>query len=106
MNALRRRMAVEPERLDGLIRPLLAEFTLHTDSYRRMAVPENLPESLRALYPSKGFYFEKELNDFSLLKSAALADEIAGGFRRFAPLYRYFDELTPEEDADPTIDRR
>ena len=106
MNALRRRMAAEPERLDALMRPLLEEFTLHADCYRRMAVPGHLPESLRPLYTAKGFYLEKELNDFSLLKSAALADEIAGGFRRFAPLYRYFDELTPEEDADTTVDRR
>lgn len=105
MNALRRRMVTEPDRLAGLISPLSDTFTLHADIYRRMTVPENLPDCLRPLYPAKGFYFEKELNDFQLLKSPALVEEIAGGYRRLAPLYRYFSELTPEADADETVDR-
>ena len=105
MNALRRRMVTEPERLISLLEPLESEFTLFSENYRRMAIPEELPEILRRLYPTKGFYFEKPLNDFSLLKSPALAEEIARSFRLLAPMYHYLQTLTPEEDADNTVDR-
>ena len=105
MNALRRRMVTEPERLISLLEPLESEFTLFSENYRRMAIPEELPEILRQLYPTKGFYFEKPLNDFSLLKSPALAEEIARSFRLLAPMYHYLQTLTPEEDADNTVDR-
>lgn len=105
MNALRRRMVTEPDVLTALMEPLLLEFTLFTDNYKRMAIPEGVPEILRQLYPTKGFYFEKPLNDFGLLKSPALADEIARSYRLLKPMYRYLRTLTPEEDADTTVDR-
>lgn len=102
MNGLRRRMVTEPEPLIALLEPLLGEFTLCTDNYRRMAIPDGMPEILRQLYPTRGFYFEKPLNDFSLLKSSALAEEIARSYRLLAPMYSYLHALTPVEDADMT----
>ena len=105
MNALRRRMITEPDRLLSILSSLAGEFTLYTDNYRRMAIPDGVPEGLRHLYPTKGFYFEKPLNDFSLLKSPALAEEIARSYRLLAPMYHYLQELVPEADADDTVDR-
>lgn len=105
MNALRRRMATEPERLVDLMTPVLREFTLSTDNYRRMAVPDELPDILRPLYPTRGFYFSKPLNDFALLKSPALAEEIARGYQALAPMHQYLQTLVPEADADNTVDR-
>ena len=106
MNALRRRMVTEPDQLISILEPLQGEFTLFTDNYRRMAIPESVPEALRSLYPTKGFYFEKPLNDFSLLKSPALAEEISRAYRLLAPMYRYLQTLVPEADADNTVDRK
>lgn len=105
MNALRRRMVTEPDRVAELMTPVLSEFTLSTDNYRRMVVPEELPDILRPLYPTRGFYFSKPLNDFALLKSPALAEEIARGYRLLTPMHQYLQTLTPEEDADDTVDR-
>lgn len=105
MNALRRRMVTEPEKLIELLQSLEGEFTLSTDNYRRIAIPDSVPDILRPLYPTKGFYFEKPLNDFSLLKSPALAEEIARSYRLLAPMYHYLQTLTLEEDADTTVDR-
>lgn len=105
MNALRRRMVTEPDRVAELMTPVLSEFTLSTDNYRRMAVPEELPDILRPLYPTRGFYFSKPLNDFALLKSPALAEEIARGYRLLTPMHQYLQTLTPEEDVDDTVDR-
>ncbi|MBQ3080165.1 MAG: DUF2461 domain-containing protein [Clostridia bacterium] len=73
-------------------------FTLFSKSFRRMKIPEHLPEALHKWYPLRGFYVEKEINDFDLLKSSKLADEIADGYRYLQPLYRYFTRLTPVED--------
>jgi hypothetical protein len=41
---------------------------------------------------------ERGIDDFGLLKSPALVDELTGGFRQIAPLYRYILALAPEED--------
>lgn len=103
MNALRRRILLEPERILELWLPIYDEFTLYADIYRRMPIPEEVPEPLRALYPAKSFYFEKSIRDFNLIKSPALADEIIGGYKRLGPLFRYLQELTPIEDEDNTV---
>lgn len=105
MNALRRRMVTEPEHVAELMSPVLREFTLSTDNYRRMTVPETIPEILRPLYPTRGFYFSKPLNDFALLKSPALAEEIARGYRLLTPMHQYLQTLTPEADPDNTVYR-
>ena len=105
MNALRRRMVTESDKLLEILSPLEGEFTLHTENYRRMAIPDSVPDALRSLYPTKGFYFEKPLEDFALLQSPALAEEVARSFRLLAPMYHYLKTLTPEADADITVDR-
>jgi len=102
-NALRRRILTEPERILELLLPIAGDFRLYANLYKRMTIPAEVPEPLRALYPAKGFYFEKELNDFSLLKSPALAEEIKDGFLRLAPLCRYLYELAPECEEDPAV---
>ena len=61
------------------------------------------PEELRGWYTMKGFYFEKPIRDFELLKSPALADEIAGGLRRLKPLFVLMRDLVPIEDEDDAV---
>lgn len=107
MNALRRRILTEPERVLVATDSALDEFTLHANAFRRMPIPEGVPEKLRAWYALKGFYVEKELSDFDLIRSPALADEVRRGFLHLKPLYTYIASLTPEEEmTDPTVDGR
>ena len=98
MDALRERMRTAPEELLALYRPLRAEFTLHANTAKRIRLPENLPPELTDWYAAKGFYLEKEITDFDLIRSPALAEEIRGGYARLAPLYRYILNLQPEEE--------
>ncbi len=98
MNALRRLMRIEPRRMSDLFESLKGEFNLHMDCYKRMPVPENIPESLKSIYVAKTFYFEKPIRDFSIIKSPALADEIAESFRHLAPLFQILAALVPIED--------
>ena len=102
MNGLRRNLISEPRRFLEKWLPLREEFPLTTRSYKRMKIPEALQPDLKDWYCARDFYVEKELRDFRLLKSPALADEISEGFRRLAPLYRYFRDLTPVPDEDTT----
>ena len=98
MNALRRLILTESKRIAGLFESLASEFNLHVNAYKRMAIPDSVPESLKCVYPAKNFYFEKPISDFSLIKSPALADELAESFRLLAPLYQTLAKLVPIED--------
>ncbi len=100
MNALRRQIRVAPESVLAATQSALAEFTLHPKAYKRMAVPSDIPEALRAWYNLRGFYVEKTLTDFGLILSPKLADEVDAGYRRLKKLYDYIVTLTPEEDGD------
>ncbi len=103
MNALRRRILIEPEKVLEAADSALDEFTLHANAFRRMAIPPEVPDALRVWYALKGFYVEKEIADFDLIRSPALAGEVAKGFLHLKPLYRYISSLTPEEETtDPT----
>ena len=102
MNGLRRRLRTEPETFLGLWRSLEKDYELHMSTFKRMKLPEGLTDEARAWYPVRTFYTCRQLEDFSLLKSPALADALAEGFARFAPLYRYIADIVPESDADAT----
>lgn len=98
MNALRRRLVSEPEALPGLWAPLSSDYTLHMNAYRRMKLPEGLPEGAALWYPVRSFYISRPIDDFRLLKSPDLADMLAAELARLTPFYRYFEGLTPEPD--------
>lgn len=98
MNALRRLIQTEPERIAAPFESACREFNLHVNAYKRIAIPDTVPESLKSVYPAKDFYFEKPIRDFELIQSPALADELAASFRRLAPLYRILAALVPIEE--------
>jgi uncharacterized protein (TIGR02453 family) len=107
MNALRERILTEPDAVMKHTRKALKRFTLHASAFRRMKIPENVPEPLRIWYALKGFYVEREIKDFDLIRSPALVQEVAQGFLYLKPLYRYITALTPREDMiDPTKNGR
>ena len=103
MNALRTQIRLQPalceKRLDT------GGFTLVGNVIKRMRVPEPVPQALRPWYPLRSFYVEKEIRDFDLLKSPALAGEVERGFRRIAPMVQFLQSLIPEEnDSSPKED--
>lgn len=102
MNGLRRRLLTEPETFLGLWRPLQSEFDLHLSAFKRMKRPENLHPELDMWYPVRSFWFTRSIEDFSLLKSPALADALAEGFRKLAPIYHYIRSIPSESDEDLT----
>ena len=102
MNGLRRRLLTEPEAFLDLWRPLQSDFELHMNAFKRMKPPENLHPELQAWYPVRSFWFYHDIGDFALLKSPALVDLLADGYRRLAPMYRYLRDIPSESDEDLT----
>ena len=97
MNGLRRRLREDPS---GFFAALPGpEYGRFVRSYKRMAVPDGLAEELSPWYRGRSFYLQRDLTDFPLLKSPALADVIGRSFADLTPLYHYFASIAPEEDA-------
>lgn len=98
MDALRRRIAADPAYALDLLKPL-ADFTLYAVPNSRIKPPEGLPAGLHALYCARNFYLECGIDDFELLRSPDLAEELQKGFMRLKPLYRFVREMMDEAQA-------
>ena len=98
MRGFRRRLLQDPAPFAALWDGLRGDHLLHPNVIKRMKVPEDLPGAARAWYPLRSFYVTRPLPDFALLKSPGLLPELERGFGRLKPLYRYFQNITPEED--------
>ena len=66
---------------------------VHSSTIFNSRVPEEVPAQLRTLYAAKSFYFEKVMDDFDLIRSPALAQELRQSFERLKPLYRTIIDL-------------
>ncbi len=99
MDALRRCILAQPLFILELCAPVMEEYTLFADVNSRIAIPEAVPEQLRALYAAKTFYFEKPISDFDLIRSPALAQELCASFEQLGPLYRYIVDLHLQLDG-------
>lgn len=97
MRGLRHALETDTDAFCEAAQQAMPEFSLYGNAYKRIAIPENLPDMAKAWYPMRGFYIEKDIPDFSLLKSPDLAEEIKGGMERFAPLYQYIKQIEPIE---------
>ena len=95
MDALRRRMAADPQYVLDLLAPL-SDFYIFAVPNSRIKPPEDLPAGLRGLYCCRSFYFEKEIRDFDLIRSPRLADALKEGFMRLKPLYCFIRECADE----------
>ena len=98
MDILRRRMAADPQYVMDLLAPL-QDFFLFAIPNSRIKPPEDLPAGLRALYCARSFYFERPIQDFDLIRSPGLAEELKNGFLRLKPLYRFVREAMDEANG-------
>ena len=97
MNALRRHLRLAPDEPEALLNALKGQFTLHGQTYKRLAVPDGLPEALIPLYRLKSYYWERSL-PFARALSPRLAEEVGAGLTRLGPLYSFLTSCIPEEE--------
>ena len=100
MNALRRRLTEDSSEFLDIWDEIKDEFTLYPKSMKRMKIPDDIPENAKMWYNLKGFYIEKEIKDFNLLKSPELAEVLKDAFKKIKPMYDYFKALPLEEGGD------
>lgn len=91
MDALRRRILLEPQALGALVPP--EGFSLEIESFKRMAVPGQTPEEMKVWYPARTFSFFQKIQDFDLLKRPELAFTLETGYRALEPAYRLLREM-------------
>ena len=86
---LRDQMMKQPKGILQALRSAeMAGFTMENNPFKRMAVPDQVPETLRALYTQKEWLFVKRPADTGLVFTPAFADTLFQDFTALAPLYR------------------
>lgn len=100
MDALRLRIRREPEAVREALRPLELgrRYTLYGEPFRKLAVPEDVPEDLRALYRMKYFGAQSvpETADWEMLWSHAAAECVTAELERMGPVLRLMAQCRQE----------
>lgn len=79
--------------LDGRFEP-------YGEDYKKLAVPDDVPEDLRFLYVKKYFGFERNGTqaDWALLHTRGMADVIAADLSRMAPLHQLMRQMRAQAE--------
>ena len=98
MDALRARMLEHPEEMLAILNApdFKGRFVLEGPDYKKLAVPDALPEALRPLYNKKGFYFHQATDaeqDLELIFSGRIVERVSRDLRALGPLYRYMRRM-------------
>lgn len=101
LNALRQCILTDPDSFRAVIEPLQGKYHCFANCFKRISIPERVPEDLRSWYAVKNFYYQKSSADMDLIASPALAEWVKEGFRDLAPLYHFLMNLTPLDEMPP-----
>lgn len=98
MDVLRARMLSHPEEMLAILNApeFAGRFVLEGPDYKKLAVPEELPDQLKPIYNKKGFYFHQATNpeeDLSLIFSGEIVERLCRDLRALAPLYHYMRRM-------------
>lgn len=79
--------------LDGRFEP-------YGEDYKKLAVPDDVPEDLQFLYVKKYFGFEHNGTqaDWALLHTRGMADVIAADLSRMAPLHQLMRQMRAQAE--------
>lgn len=102
--AIREAILRKPREFESIItdKRLTSEFDFGGELYKKLAFPEQLPESLRPFYMAKGFYMQHGEPTGRQVLSADLAGQISAGFAALAPLYNFMvDEVFYKMASEP-----
>jgi uncharacterized protein (TIGR02453 family) len=96
MNAFRTMLAEKPSKvLDAFHKAKLPDkaFSIDGEIYRRMKIPPNVPDELKAYYPHKSIYICRQGISLSDAYSGRIAELCGQDYLRLKPLYLLFREL-------------
>ena len=100
MDALRLHIRKEADDVRRCLRALDGRFEMYGEDYKKLAVPADVPEDLRALYVKKHFGFEHNGTqaDWALWHTHDMADAIAADLSRMAPLHQLMRRMRDEAE--------
>ncbi len=88
---LRRRIAADPKGMEGIIRSV--DFAGHNlafygNTYKRMALPEGVPETMRPWYTMRDLYIGKSGTRLEWALDGSIADRVWSDYQAMIPLYK------------------
>lgn len=103
MDALRLHIRQRPDEvLEVLHRPALdGRFELYGEAYRRIRVPDEVPDALRELYAKKGFGLEHSGTqaDWAALRTHEMADLLAADLLALGPLHQLMRRMRAQAES-------
>jgi uncharacterized protein (TIGR02453 family) len=101
---MRRRMAANPKAfVDMLESCRLSEHTLQMggESFKRMAVPEQIPPELHSIYTAKELYIHQSETQLGWIYSPEIVKRVARDYKALMPLYKALRGLMEEISNTP-----
>lgn len=102
MDALRLHIRRNPQEVRSVFEhpEIKSRFAMYGEDYRKIAVPKDVPEDLRALYVKKGFGIEQipSDSDWALLRSHEMADRLARDLMAMAPLQQMMQRMREQAE--------
>ena len=102
MDALRLHIRTHPDEVREALfaRGLRESYAMYGEDYKKIAVPEDVPEDLRALYVKKGFGIEHNGTqaEWKALHTHDMADILASELARMAPLQQLMKRMRAQAE--------
>ena len=100
MDALRLHIRRHPDEVRGILRALEKEYAMYGEAYKKIAVPDDVPEDLRTLYVKKGFGLEHQASaeEWKMLYSHDMADLLTQALSAMAPMHQLMQRMRAQAD--------
>ncbi len=101
---MRRRMAANPKAFADMLESCrLTERKLQMggESFKRMAIPEQIPPELHPWYTSKELYIHQSATQLNWIYSPDIVNRVARDFKALAPMYKALRGLMEEISNTP-----
>ena len=106
MDALRRRIAANPKAAEKALKAAkLSEndFALFGSTWKRIDIPDNVPECLHSWYAGREIYVGKQHPDMRLIGTDAILEQVRADFKALAPLYHLLRGAYDEAVSDQSM---
>jgi len=99
MNAHRQMLVQHPEVFKKALKDCKTTLKPNANCYKRIAVPQEVPQELGDWYKIRSFAFSGGIKDRDIICSDKLTLLIKEEFIKLIPIYNYFNGLIPIEDT-------
>lgn len=102
MDILRSKMLKRPSEMLDVLRECRLpspDILLYGDNYRRLKIPEELPQELEAFFPRKVIYLKRTSVSYKKIYSNELVEMVSADYFRLMPMYNLLRSVADEAIA-------